>query len=398
MIMFETLAGRPILTYPMVLWNIILYLIIVVGNWRYNVTLYHNSKYQSFLYGRRTKFVFFLFLLFVLTWWIGSDFWAYIVHAKDADMNFDFVPSHRFELGEQFVASIANGNWLGFRIGIWGVSLVLFILSARRMQLNIQHSLFILFVLYYDIFSYGRVTLAMATYFYGLTFLCKPVKKLVLLSVVVGVMLILSCQLFHRSAIVLIPITPIIYILAFSKRSSFSYLITVFVLISIIFYLGSHLIYSTNILGDVAQTKLEGYTEREMKSYTVFGKINNVIEYIGLYLPCIVMVHYLRKIGTQNVPIYIYRLMCVCLCVFVIATVFYFSGEAQFTLFYRTLYMTMIPASMILSYLHTSRFISRKQLILIFLPSIICAALTFLSTFSQLIKGGGVIIVNRMLN
>ncbi len=87
--------------------------------------------------------------------------------------------------------------------------------------------------------------------------------------------------------------------------------------------------------------------------------------------------------------------MIVGLSIFVTSIAFYFSGEGQFTLFYRVLFMTMIPVSLVLTYMHTEGIISRKNLILIFLPALLRTFYTFLPAIVNSLESGGVRIIDR---
>ncbi len=393
--MLDSLVLGKLLTLPMILWCLFLYLIIVCGNWRYNVTLYGNPKYYGRLKGGRTTWIFFCFFLFVLTWWLNTDYYGYANYAQFGDVDFNFNPLLELEVGGQFIASIVNGDWLGFRVGVWGTALILFVLTLRRFELNVQHGLFILFLMYYNIFCYGRVTLAMAIYFYGLSFLCKPLKNN-LFSIIIGVLLIYCCHFFHRSAILMIVLTPMLFFASFRKWFKTNrYMILLLFVILMGIVVGIEGLYSIGGLDDKTQHKLEMYEQREMAKANILGVIGEIIDYTSYILPNIVLIYYLFKLRKGVLPLYITRLMIVGLSIFVTSIAFYFSGEGQFTLFYRVLFMTMIPVSLVLTYMHTEGIISRKNLILIFLPALLRTFYTFLPAIVNSLESGGVRIIDR---
>ncbi len=386
--MFGISGIKPIVTAPMALWCLLLYLLIVVGNWRNNVTLLGNAKYNYRLKGGRTWWIFILFFLFVLTWWLDSDYFGYIKYAINGDVDFNYDSFNPLEYGHQFIASLVNGNWICFRVMVWGTSLVLYVLSAKRFGINIQHSLYILFVLYFNIFSYGRVTLAMALYFYGLSFLCKPIKSHLLLSWGIGICLILSCSLFHRSAVLMIITTPLLYMATTREKGKPTFYLICLILVFAIIYISVGKIYSITSLDDRTIDKLARYSDRTMGNATLLGIISNIISYTSYILPNLYLIYYLLKKGFSQLPIYMRRLLSLGLSLFCISIAFYFSGEAQFTLFYRTLFMTMIPISLVFAYMFSHNILSKKVLKLILFPAILRAIIMFLFVFYNLLNNG----------
>ena len=89
-----------------------------------------------------------------------------------------------------------------FRLVVWGSGLTLLFLAYKRIGHNFDMSLFFFGALYLPLFSYARASLAMSIIIFGITFLCKPVRNLKILSIALGATIVLCSFFFHRTAVV----------------------------------------------------------------------------------------------------------------------------------------------------------------------------------------------------
>ena len=150
---------------------VFLYTLFVVLYYRKNVT---NFSFQK----NRGDFLMILFavvLIIIVAASDQSDWFAYQRIVKD----YDFTPGayHHMEPIYGFIIRIVNRNYLLFRIIVWGGAFLLVGLTFKRFEINQNVSIFLLVTAFLLTFNYARATLAMACYYYGLSFLIKPIKE-----------------------------------------------------------------------------------------------------------------------------------------------------------------------------------------------------------------------------
>ena len=92
------------------------------------------------------------------------------------------------------LAGYVNYEYISFRLIVWGIALLLFVLSIYRINQPISLVLFYFVSMYMLRFAYARVSLAMAMGIFGYTFLIKPINKSYI-SYIVGI-LIIFCSVF----------------------------------------------------------------------------------------------------------------------------------------------------------------------------------------------------------
>lgn len=331
------------------LWCVFLYALLLSVCWHTNITnsqsylIYRNHKAQE-------RFLFFGFLIYAMTFWINSDFFGYIEYAKESDTDFSYNLLAPMEYGHQIICSIVNGNWIGFRFFCWGGALVLYVMTARQLQINVLNSLFVLFASFSYIFSYGRVTLAMAFFFYGIACIIGPGRNGFFRGII-GVLFVIGSFFFHSSALLMIALTPIAFIpKKYSKISIFTILI--FIAIVIVLTFSIDLMYAnSNSLDDTTSSKLNRYSEKDIDTANIWGIISATIAYTGQFLPVfLILKSSLNKRGTLK-P-YIAKMTILTSIIVFVSIGFYFSGKGQFVLFYRTLNMAMIPTSLLISYFY----------------------------------------------
>ncbi len=356
--MIDYFGSLTELSFGLSLWCFLLVMLIIVVTWNTNYK-FSVSKPISTLTGWRTTFLFLAFLLLSLTYWIDTDTFGYMNLARICDVDFKYDENLKMEKGHQFFCSIVNGDWLGFRFLCWGSALILFVLTAKRLNINIQHALFCLFILWYHVFCYGRVTLAASLYIFGLSFLIKPLKSSVL-SYLFGIGIILCSIYFHRSAILLIGITPSIFMFSVKKRVSWFYIISLFIFILAVIYINAGLLYQSQDLDSGTMTKLQMYSERELYSASFLGQIRSTLYYLVKYSVVAVITYVIIKNRKHEMQGFAKMLYALTITMVAVAVGFYFSGDSQFTLFYRTLNFTMVPSSLLLAYFHQYGYINQK--------------------------------------
>lgn len=365
----ETLSES---TLGMKFWCLLIVYFTFILSWRPNYT-YSVGKYGTLKRGR-TIALFMCILIIALTWWVDTDYYEYIRLSNSGNVGWEFSDSLTLEKGHQAILSLIDGDWFLFRVICWGGALTLFSLLAKRFKINVQQALFCLFIIWIHTFSYARVSLAMAVYFFGLSFLCKSAKPK-LLSVILGICILLTSFYFHRSALLLIAITPVILIPLINKQMSFAFVLSSLIFIALCVIAGIGLLYQTSGLDEITTEKLKTYSERNMGGMSIFTTVITYLNFSAKYAPAIAITYILVKLRQTALPLFVRQFYVVMIVIIALAIAFYFSGEAQYTLFYRTLNFIMIPTSILLAYLHYNGYMSKR----VFFYSIILGACEILS-------------------
>lgn len=297
------------------------------------------------------KLFFFLILIYVITSFYNGDFWhlqAYVVHDDEY-----WKPSESIY---DSIIELVKRNYLLFRIIVWGSGLLIIKEIIKKYKLNLNTTLFYYFCLYISVFDYARASLAMAVYFWGLSYFTI---KNNCFNRIIGLALILSSFLFHTSMLAIIGLTFFIY-LPINKKT--------LILISIIFPLSSIIInyivesiIAGNGMLDVIIMKLSGIQDSELDDKTLMEKFRLTWHYSTFYIPFFIITY---KIYFQNdykeFPIHIHKLYNITLGIILFATSTLFLGFSNPVLFYRFLYMSMIPLTLLFCYLNEHGYVSLK--------------------------------------
>lgn len=309
-----------------------------------------------------------LFFLYTMTSFINGDYFNYI-RWIDLALN---SPYSNVEPFYKELLTIINSNYLVFRTVVWGGALLLFIRTVQRLEIPVSLSLFVLFAIFVLLFSYARATLAMAVYFYGVSFFIAPFKNNRIVSFIIAAALVLLSRSFHSSAIVMIAITPIIF-LSSNILNSKSHLFFFLLGFGTFLFLYLPHIYSSSMITEAESERLQHYSEKEAINYSFWGIIGNILEYSRFYLPLAIVGRMLFSKNGQKLHSHdrhVATIASFSMTYFYLALMLDFisllflalNPIENFTLFYRILYMSMIPLTIAISgaaYLHI---ISNKQL------------------------------------
>lgn len=111
-----------------------------------------------------------------------------------------------------YLRAVSFDSYTIFRLIIWGSALYLFKKTIDRFEISRNIAIYIFTIFFLLTFSYARVSLGMAMYFYGLSFIIKPNQYNRFWSIVIGLVFI-GCSYFgHRSLLALILLTPLAYV------------------------------------------------------------------------------------------------------------------------------------------------------------------------------------------
>lgn len=323
-----------------------------------------NKKYQySMGYNKSVVFLAFLFLLSVVTFCLSGDYFTYQQIVKEYNPR---IPSYG-EAVYHHIIGFVNKNYLLFRIVVWGGAEFIAYQTFKRFHTNKFLSLFILYVLFIKTFFYARASLAMALYFWGLSFIIRPflINGTKLISKLIGVSIVVSSFLFHSSMAICILAT-IIILIPINKNTV--RLIIVFILLILLNVNFLQTFVQSSILGvgnDYIINKMSGYSIKETETFNIIGCIRTTIDYCRFYLPLLFI--FLCFIEKKNKIIlsklkYANNLFKVTVLIILISAFTVLLGIPNNVLFYRILYCSMIPITILLSLLYSNNLLSKRKL------------------------------------
>lgn len=303
---------------------------------------------------------------FIITHCLRGDFF----HLMEKIHEYEFISGEwvGIEAVYYYLAEILGQNYFLFRIVIWGGAYAVFCYTAKRMKLPVYYAAIFLFATHTITFSYARVSAAMAVYFLGLTFLCHPTRRR-MISFLMGLILILLSREFHTSALIMIVLTFMI-VVPTNKWTMLLAVLCIFLITNVTKdYM--EIVMNSNESDEYLVRKLSRYSEREMER-GIAAMIIATFEYLSFYVPfifcsfCVLMNHKKQMISND---VFLYYKITAGLIL--MSTIFYFMGNSYATFYYRILFMTMIPLTIIVGRLHQDGILSRRQLIYAILPGIL---------------------------
>jgi hypothetical protein len=123
----------------------------------------------------------------------------------------------------------------------------------------------------------------MAVYFFGLSFLCKPLKGNKFIGYIIGIGLILLSRYFHNSAIIMMMITLVIFVPINKKIVILLFILTPILLSSFSNYF--YTILDSGEMGEDITAKLNTYNELERDALGISGYMINTLQFLSFYIP-----------------------------------------------------------------------------------------------------------------
>lgn len=352
--MINYLEPSPLLTC----FSLFLYLYIVLKNREI-------LNKRSFCLDRNNRVlssIFMMVLLFAMTPFFSGDFYHYIEWVEDANVQWNINEFSHIEVAYQYISSFVNGSYFPFRFIVWGGEIFLISMIARRFKMSVKLTLYLILLLFPILYSYARASLAMAVYFYGLSYILKPFYNR-LFSYIVGVLIITICPIFHRSMYVLIVITPIAILpLFYSLRSKWKLLFYILGIIISVYAFSRVLLYLdlVDIIGDeTLQAKLTKYSEKEVIEKGLASKLKTLLEKFFHWGSVYLFFKYCLK-NIQEKNSIIEKLFVFSITILFIGSTLGFCGEAFHTLSYRISAMFFIPFTLMIAYSYQYSLISKK--------------------------------------
>lgn len=345
------------------LYCVFFYLLILFGNWKDAIFRPFSKNVKS----QKKKIAIFLVGFSIITFCTLGDFYHMLIHLHSKGFTKDstnFGVEHIYGI----IGALVNENYFLFRLIVFGGAFAIFCKTAKRFSVDPYYAAVYIYIAHVILFSYARASLAMALYFWGLSFLCEPSKNRRWLGYAFGLFLIGMCREFHTSSIILIASTIAIFI-PFRKWS----IIVLFVSIpsiALIFkdYFDRFIEYS--IADDYLAHKFDRYVDRE-SSVGIARIVIDTFSYASFYIPlffCTISIFFKNKYS--KIPNSVLRLYKVTFTIMFVSGTFLFFGETFYTFYYRILYMSMIPLTILILRLYKENYMSRMALFLCIAPGI----------------------------
>lgn len=335
------------------LWHFVFFLIV------YFLVFFTNNKLLKQPFQTEKKNVvgsLILFVSFVLMSIVAvtrGDFYHY------ADMVQNRFHEEHLEDFYLWLSEYVNHNYLLWRIVIWGSAIILILLTTKRLEVNIYYTIFVFFICYIHIFNYARVSLAGAVYFYGLSYIIKPTKSK-LLGYIIGAIIIWSSHFFHNSIYVLIVLTTVVLI-PINKYTIVAVIVSFIILAPI----GYKYLFDSMTLLEGSETYADSFiyysdSNKQILRGGVSGFVTTVLSYGSFFVPLFVFLR--RLLISKNKPDKLsnYLFKMVFSIILVSIALGSISGTAYF--FYRILYMSIIPISILLALCYMRGYITQKDL------------------------------------
>ena len=302
-----------------------------------------------------------LALLLVIVVSVDGDWFSY----QDLVWNYDLsVGAHNHgEPVYAYIISFVNKNYLLFRIIVWGGAMVLAALSFHRFEINVNVALFFLVAVFLIKFNYERASLAMACYFYGFSLFVKPIRKNMVITVILIDLSFFGAYSFHHSTIVLLFLTVVAFL---PLEKPFVWIPVLILLPFMSLLMGVYFNLADFIDNEYVLNKYTGYLAETAESNNIFGVMSNIISYAAIFVPLVVSIIVFFK-NRKNIDMSIVRLFRLTVMITIFASSFLFMRLNSTILFYRYLFMTMIPLTILSVYLYSREFISRKTFSVIFI-------------------------------
>ena len=173
----------------------------------FNFVLMNVIFLLGFLFRKNRQTFFFtwlLILIFCLFAYWDTDYFTFrgIFYTSLADFRDPFY---------YYLGLISFNSYTVFRFYIWGLALLLLFKTSQHLKINRNTLAFVFPIFFLLLFSYARASLGMAMYFYGLSFLLVPKKNKTIISYIWGILFICFSYFGHRSMLLPIALTPLIF-------------------------------------------------------------------------------------------------------------------------------------------------------------------------------------------
>lgn len=337
-----------------------------LGSWVYQGVLFaiiFFSFKKTCLYSYATKrdietkfFLPLLLIIYIITAFTDGDFSHYQMMVKD----YGGPGSTGLERVYEYVIELTNQNYLLFRTVVFGTMVLLLLKMFNNYQIDKFSSIYFLFAVYIGTLAYSRASVGMTFFFLGLSFLYSDKPRVI--KIILGALLVVASYFFHRSCIILIPLA-LLGLLPINKQTIPIILVTIFLLFSVLKGLASDLI--VNIMSseneELAQ-KAEIYASESSGHFSgnIIAWIMHIwdfgVYYVLFFFDAYYILNHRGKISKSILSVF-----NVTFGILLFAVLIYFFDMTSAAMYYRYLFMLMLPTTIMSTYLYQKRIMPLKK-------------------------------------
>lgn len=304
------------------------------------------------------------YMLFVacLTFFFDTDYFSY-----RTDFYNGLTLLGRKEPFYILLAELSGWNYTVWRMIVWGTALLLYYCTIKRLKLDSNIAIYVLVFMFNGLFTYGRVILAMTIYFFGFSFLARPLENNKLISFVLGCCIVPLAYFAHRTFLPIILLTPLMFVTITKTR--FLLIICLIPIVAI----GINHVFSSFLSSDIQMG--ESFSTFQASAERAAGLANKTRNWkamlvyqarlFSFYVPFAYIGWQLFISRTEYViDSYILKYFTAVTFIVVIAVSILYGGHFGETavIGMRYLYMSGIPLCLLLSYMYQNGHISQNTL------------------------------------
>jgi hypothetical protein len=316
-------------------------------------------------YSKKNGFVFLVFIYCVLAIYTGD--WSHLQMAVRESVGTEYMSGFGVERVYHYLANILNGNYLLFRIIVWGTGLFFLLQSFKASNLDPYRCLFFLFGIYITAFAYSRSGAAHAIFYCGFVLLYQEKRPDVFPRRIIGLALIIASVFLHRSMLILVAFVPLTMI-PFNRKTSVFILLGAFVLALFWRRLFSGAMEFMVNLEEYA-FRIENYEELARSQHLSFD-LNGLfyLWYKGIiHVPFWVAIVNLYKLINQGeVPLSVQAIFRISIILYVFIIIMLLTYGSASAFYYRYENMLYIANSIMICYLYQNGHILRRKYSMLF--------------------------------
>lgn len=313
-------------------------------------------KYGYISKAKKRITIFLIFVFCLMSFW-GTDWFGYLSYYMAVKNGWaEHVPMEDVYV---WLMEDVCTDYLQFRAIVWGTALFFFVMTIKRLKINVGIALFFFCCIYLIYFSYARATLAITMMTYGYTLIWSNNKRWNIHHTFLGLSIVACSFFFHKSAI--FGIVAILFAIIIKKAgntgvkiSLLLYPLAVFGLMLFFRDYFSSFTEADDTLGEYAQAGAS-YLESEKGWMGIGTFIQRILERVPYYLLAYCSYRELKHPSMKHVST-MKACFTLLLLEIAMASLFLFDiGLSTSTVYTRFVRYAQIPACIVLTYLYQNR-------------------------------------------
>lgn len=222
-------------------------------------------------------------LIFSLFDFMGGDWVNYYYQFNDYTKH--GIDRH-FEPIYNFFADISFKNFFIWRLYIWGIAIVSFCLTIKRLRLSPSFVLLLILLAYFQYFIGARQTLGFCIIYYAVSFIVRPIKGQPRIFNIAVIVALMTLSLFcHKSMMIYILVIAFSAILRLNKKTILVSAIAFPFLYFSIMFLSEYFLTKTGLMDEkVVEAGLEYLNSKEKWELNSAGLFQRVIDWTPVIL------------------------------------------------------------------------------------------------------------------